>query len=408
MRTRWDAKLLTLSVVAFAVLLLGIAWVRRETSRESPDDLFEDAVAAFNRGDLDRVIEIREILENKPGFQNHALFLHGAILLRNKKYDAALAVLSRVESSGELREPTLLLRGESLFWLGRLAEAERLLRQLVTENPDQVSAHRWLGAIYYDLGAYDLAISELESVIRLAPKDYRPHRLIGLMRLDFEEYQQAINHYRKALALSPPPVARHGISRDLAKAHIAKREYTAALKILSEGSPDAEKLALQSECYWSLGMSQRAQELLKKARSLNATERAVLFLEARMLIGNGQYKQAIAPLQKILQENPQDAPSRYQLALVFRKLGRQMEFKREFDRWKETKKLMEQLTKFNLQAIRRPGDVEIRYKLSKVCQKLGKHELSKMWRQAADACRELGKTGHRKPSLVPQNLSEKG
>ena len=51
---------------------------------------------------------------------------------------------------------------------------------------------------------------------------------------------------------------------------------------------------------------------------------------------------------------------------------------------------MERLTKLNIEAIRNPNDAAIRDSLAEICKKLGKQDLSIMWRRAAEACRQFG------------------
>ena len=397
MKVRQIAKLIApLGVIVAVALGGGIAW----HCRSRPEEQFAQALVALKNGDLDRVSEIQRVLKDKPPFREHARLLRGAVFLRNGKHRLAIAELESVVPSGILREPALELTGECLYGMGRLAEAEPLMRQLLAENPDHADAHRWLGAIYYNLGANNLAIAELKIVIRLAPQDYMPHRLIGLMNFDFEQHSQAIEHYRKALALSPPRAVRKVIVRELAKSLVSKRDYKTALSVLADTKPDAYTLSLQGECYWSLGNSELAFEVLKKAVALNPDERAIFFLKARILIGDGRHQEAIAPLKRVLRRNPLYSECRYQLALVYRQLGRSKDYERELARWKASKKLWERLTELNIQAIRSPGDASVRDDLAEICNKLGKHKLSTMWRQAAEACRQFGDKHKRSAPIV--------
>ncbi|MEO1998059.1 MAG: tetratricopeptide repeat protein, partial [Planctomycetaceae bacterium] len=228
MRARLIARwILPLGLVA--AVALGTLWWQRRTH---PEDQFAQALVAFAAKDYERVSELRKDLEDRSAFQQHARLLTGAVLLRQKKYDLAHAELTTVTPRGALRNPALEWMGECLYRMGRIAEAEPLMRQLATENPDHANAHRWLGAIYFDLGANDLATAEFEIVARIAPQDYRPHWMIGLMYFDFERFPQAIEHYRTALKLCPQVPVRGVIVRGLARSLIAEREFQAALDVL--------------------------------------------------------------------------------------------------------------------------------------------------------------------------------
>ncbi len=280
------------------------------------------------------------------------------------------------------------------------------MRQLVAENKDHANAHRWLGAIYFDLGANDLAIAEFEVVSQLDPRDYRPHWMIGMMCFDFERFPQAIEHYRKAVDLCPDLPVRSRLVLGLAKSLISERQFEGALDILQDATPDADILALQTECYWSLGKGEQAQRLLEQAVKRFPKNRGVLYLQARMLIGDGRREDAIAPLQQVLGQNPLDAECRYQLALIYRQLGRDKDHKREIAKWEESRSLLERLTELNIEAIRRPGDAEVRDALAATCKKLGKHKLAEMWSKAADVCRKLNDGGNVSSPFRPTRNAE--
>ena len=108
--------------------------------------------------------------------------------------------------------------------------------------------------------------------------------------------------------------------------------------------------------------------------------------EARTCEGTDET--VIAPLRRILQQAPHGFQARYQLAQVYRRLGRVDESKAEIRTMQESKKLRRQLTDLNEEAITNPRDAGVRDQLAEVCRKLGKERLAEMWARAADACRE--------------------
>lgn len=382
--------------VAVCLLLMGTAaalfFLRyRSTPPPAPDPetLFPRALDAVKRGKIDRADEIRKTLADTPGYREKARLLRGIVLLRRGEHALALEFLSAVPPKDDLSEPALLYRGECLYRLGRLAEAEVLMRQLVRDDADHVDAHRWLGSIYYDMGANDLALNEFKIVVKLAPKDYRPHWMMAMMYFDFEQNAQATEHYRRALELEPPAAVRHVIVPELAKSLIADRRFREALKRLTTVKPDITTLPLIAECHWSMGNRKLADETLAKARALDPDARAVLFLQARIELGARRPMAAIAPLKRILKTKPHDARCRYQLALAYRQLERTADYEREMSQWKESKALWEKLTELNIKAIREPANADVRDELAAVCETLGKDHLAVMWRKAAATCRSL-------------------
>lgn len=352
-----------------------------------PEEHFRQAMAALERHDLETVAVKVKILRDHPGFETHVNLLHGAYRLRRGNPEAALRELSARRPDGELRAPVLLHVVESFYQLGKLAEAEMIARQLEQEQPENTDAHRWLAAIYYDLGALNSAIKELGVVTTLAPNDFQPRHLLGLIYFDSDKYAEATKHYRKALALEPSPKQRRQIIHNLAQALVKTREYQAALDVLEQASVDAFLLALKSQCQWGLGEHGRARQTLKQAEVLDPDERLVLLLKARIEIEADNPQAAVEPLQRHLDRDPHDFECRYQLALSYRSLGQSERYKTEIARMQESKELRRQLSDFGEQAVDRPRDAKIRDRVADVCDKLGKHRLAQTYRQAASACR---------------------
>ena len=379
-------------VVMTLILLSAVVWLATvvlDRNKPNPLEVYRAGMAALDQGDLERVDAAINQLEGEVRFEEHRCLLRARLMLRGGNYVSALDQLTRLNYEGKLRKPALLLTGEALYWLQRLAEAEKIFRQVLSEHPDSVRAHRWLGAIHYDLGAYDLAVVHLQKLAELQPDDFSPHRLIGLMAHDFEDEKNAIEHYRKALDRKPPIGVREEIVHELAEAHINQREYDAAVEILNQsGGGDVVK-ALLAECYWGMGEHDRARKLLERAaRGPEGNDRRILLLQARISLESNDAEAAIAILKRALQVDAHDAECRYQIALAYRKLGRNDESEVHMKLRSESQALKERLTELNLQANREPRNAGIREELAEVCEKLGKHKLAQMWRQAAEAGRQ--------------------
>lgn len=377
---------LALGGLALAASVIVGTWVGSDSTHLS----FQDGLDALDRGDLAAVTSAVESLQAQGDHDQQVRLLTGAWLMRGGDPAAALEYFAGISPEGELRTPLLLLTGECLYRLRRLAEALVPLQQLVRENPDQVEGHRWLGAIYYDLGANDAAVSHLLRVAELAPGDYRPHRLLGLMYLDFSRNTLAIEYYEQALALAPPAEVRGEIVRELARALIAEREYESALAQLADAPDEVDVLALRGECYWHLGDHTAARDCLRRARADGGSHRLLDLLAARIELADGAPSEAASILTAALERDPHDAECRYQLAMCWRQMGDEEQCSRELERWQTSKRLLEELTRLNAEAIERPGDADVRDELAAVCDELGKSELAAMWRQAAENCRNAG------------------
>jgi tetratricopeptide (TPR) repeat protein len=381
MPKRWYCWVLGLCLCAVAVALT--AW---HASR--PEVAFRQAIAALADGDLVVVRDTAERLRQVTGFEPHVHLLRGALLLRTGDAQTAISEFALTQPEGELRAPAFLLTAECLYQLGRLAESENLLKQLATESPENSDAHRWLGAIYFDLGAMDSAVTELEELARLEPNDFAPHRMLAIIYFDFEKDTEAIRHLRRALTCDPPQDIDVEMRHTLSHALTRQRNYTEALTELKQLPPTAANLALAAECHWELGVRDTAEEQLTAAKASNPDEQLVLRIEAKVLTEKKQTDAVLRPLRRLLEIDPHDFRTHYQLAQILRRLGQTEEADAQLERMEESKRLKEDFHKLNIEAIQKPRDADVRDNLAQACRTLGKPELAEMWEQAAEACRQ--------------------
>ena len=356
---------------------------------EDPDVEFAWARNAISEGGHERrVQQVIDRLNEVPGYDRHASLLKSLRYLRSRQFAEAIDEIRNSPPEGDLRQPVLLITGECFYRLGNLTGAEQCFLTVATEWPDVVDAHRWLGAIYYDLGAMEQAILELNTVARLDSDDFRPYRLLGLVYSDVEKFQVAIDQYTLALERDPPSAVRTEIVEELGLALVRERRYADALTLINGVKTTPTLLAVAVESHWSLGEKEHAKRVLADSR-FGAGYRGIGMIASRIRTESGEHQQATELLRAILQRDEHDFQARYQLAQTYRALGDLDAFKAELDRVETTKALRRQLTKLNTQAILSPRDPDVRDRLAGTCRKLGKVKLAEMWDRAAQSCREM-------------------
>ncbi|MFN0055984.1 MAG: tetratricopeptide repeat protein [Planctomycetales bacterium] len=392
-------RVVSLSLVAAGALLLGLIWVVFGHSI-SPEQAFDNALAAIERGDVRTIKGSLRALDRQPAFKRHVALLEGLLLLRGRNPEAALSRFAVAGDDEPLREKVRLHTAEALYALGRLAESESILQELLAESPRNVTAIRQLAAIYYDLGANNAALAQLHRVIELDPGDYRPHRLMGLMYHDFEMDQQAVQSYERTLELDPPPEVREEVVRELAEALLAQHQDERALELLEEATPDATSLVLRAQALWVGGRNAEALAALEQARSLDPDLRSLLLLDADILATQRDLRGAQRQLERLLAGNQFDAEAHYRLARVLRQQGREDAYAAEMEQWEAAKRLSERRTELSVQAIDDPRNAAIRDELAEICEELGQPELAAMWRSAAAACRSAREIRSSRPQTT--------
>ena len=89
--------------------------------------------------------------------------------------------------------------------------------------------------------------------------------------------------------------------------------------------------------------------------------------------------------EQILIQDPHNVECRYQLALTLRELGDTPRYESEMEQVANSRSLLEQLTALSARAMKEPRDAKVLTEIAQVCDQLGKHDLAKSWRLAAEA-----------------------
>jgi predicted Zn-dependent protease len=319
----------------------------------------------------------------RSGADADAELLRGTLLLREGRADQALAVFARLDPTSARREQVHQVTGEALVALGRLAEARTVLVPLTQEWPSNAAGRRALAIVYYDLGANDLALIELEALKNLAPDDFRPWHLAGRMYTDFEQYADAILNCEGALARKPAAATASEIRECLASCYIATHRAEEALTLLKDEPDTFAVLLRRAEALLALERIPEARKAAEAARAMDSKSCAASSLLARVSIDEGKTEEGAALLEELLGRCPHEFRDRYRLAQALQKLGRKDEAVREMTAYEASQELYKSLVELNAKAIEEPDNAAVRRELAKVCRQLGKDQLAEVWERAA-------------------------
>jgi tetratricopeptide (TPR) repeat protein len=376
------AYLLTITGCCAAVMAVYQLLPPPEESIVSPPNLLQAVDARDVRG-IERLIG--EVADD-PARTQELIFLRGARNLFLNHPTVALQEFSKIQPVGPLRIPVLTLTGESLYRVGQLRDAERCLQMVVLEAPETANGHRWLAAVYYDLGTMDRALHHLLNVSKRVPDDPRPHRMRGVIFHDFGDYERAASAFQQAADLTRDQVALTDILVSLAAAQTARNQFQLASETLSRCVPNGVVLSAQANCAWDLGLPDEADELLKRAERIGLLPGSGLRLKARMLLESGEAEAAIAVLEPLLTANHSDDEAEYLLAMAHQQLGNDTLHARHLEHSEELKDLKTELTRLSQQAMKQPNNAQVRQEMAVVCEKLGLEKMAQVWRAAAVAC----------------------
>ncbi len=373
-----------LTVVVFATMACAGWWWSRQVT---PEATYQSAWISLKKNDWKGVSKSIDDLKTSPGHASHRHLLRGALLLRTGNAPDALPELLKAEQDERLREPAWLLLCESHYVIKNLRLAVKFANAVLSLNPEQPEAHRWLGAIYFDLGAMSLAETHLKTLAELTPNDYSPHRLLGLIHGDFEQFKVAIADYHQALQRNPPKPVELEIRRELAKSLIHMNEFSQGLETLQADWPTDEVRArtLRAECLWTLSRPDEARQELAIAEKHDPRNVPLLQLKASIAFTESRPDDAIRFLEQAAEIEPVNDRTFMDLSAAYRRLGKTELADQFLEKRNVARGLFEQMVKLNRRAVEEPNNSEIRRQLAEICLKLGKPQLAATWREAARA-----------------------
>jgi arylsulfatase A-like enzyme/Flp pilus assembly protein TadD len=178
---------------------------------------------------------------------------------------------NRMDPKDGLRLVEPFVVADTEYSLGRLEEAERRAKQLLSELPESPQVHDLLARIYIDQGKPALAVAHAEAAARLLPAAGRYHDRLGLARLAAGDPAGAVAAYEKALECDPTIFDAHaGLMWRAAlggSIEDAAREAGRAVELAPE---DARIRVRIAETWDRLGHYDRALENYRAALALDA------------------------------------------------------------------------------------------------------------------------------------------
>lgn len=168
---------------------------------------------------------------------------------RGRRRLAAAVIAVAVLLAASAVTVVLLLRGPDVgeplaaFRAGRLDEAESGFRQVVEEQPDNVTARLYLARIHRMRGNVAAASTELRAAVRAAPADADVRRELGYLFLDLDRPGPAVEQLERAVELEPEePMNWIGLVRALRVADDPRAE-----RVLRRAPAEVRALLAETE-----------------------------------------------------------------------------------------------------------------------------------------------------------------
>jgi tetratricopeptide (TPR) repeat protein len=389
-----------LALTGLAILgLVGAvgAWHYRTTR---PDYRLARGREALRADDLETAESLVESL-TLAGARDHARLLRAEIDVRLGRLTEAITELNGIEDRGPLYREAIALQGRCFLGLKLPSQAAGAFQYVLSQDPDQVEAHRGLAIIYFDQGAMTRSIHHLEQVVRLASTDGRPLLLMARIYKDQEQANQAAECYEAALERDLDPPLANEARRELAEVLVKRQQFARVLDLLDRSPPRTREArlkdaSLRAECLIVTNRTEEARKVLDKALAEGTEGPAVVGLltqRAKLHLDAGEIERAVTLLERAVRIDPHDYFTNYQLAQAYEAQNRSEDANRQRHRSEEIKAALTEMIQLNQEAMKNPWDPAVRERLAALAERLGKPDQAASWRRAARACAEATAAG---------------
>ena len=92
---------------------------------------------------------------------------------------------------------------QKLLDAGETTEAEKVLTQLIEEQPDFAEAWNRRAFLYYSIGDYQKSLADCQMVVNLNPVHFGALHGMGLCYAALGKYREAIQAFQRALLIQP-------------------------------------------------------------------------------------------------------------------------------------------------------------------------------------------------------------
>ena len=227
----------------------------------------------------------------------------------------------------------LLERATGLHQAGRLAEAEKLYRELLNIDPDDFDAVHRLGILKLHAGALEEARALLEKAVALAPASASALSNLGTALLESRQFPAALARFDAAVALEPDDA---DFLFNRANALLLLDRHAEALRCfagLAKRHPhDPEVLGKQAMALKKLGRYAEALACYDLAVALTPNDAVLHLNRSNVLRALRRFEEALVACDRAVVLAPHDPDCHFRLGTGLADLKRHAEALAAFDR----------------------------------------------------------------------------
>lgn len=175
-----------------------IAVVQRSIP-EDPALLFEQALVAADKQDVNTIKTVAEKLAAYPDFEKKKMLLDGLLQLGSSRPLKAIPLLTDASEEPTIRVRSLMLLGSAYAQSEDLKRAIETFETVLKEDEGSSDARFRLASVYKEMMAFDLSLSYLDALIKAEYKLPETRKMRGDILFDRRQFAEAANDYEAAI-----------------------------------------------------------------------------------------------------------------------------------------------------------------------------------------------------------------
>lgn len=198
-------------------------------------------------------------------------------------------------------------------------------RRVLDQSPNNVQALSGLGQVYIRLQQFSDAVPLLEQAARLNPNDKEAYYNLGWAYEQVKDFAKAADAYGKFIQSQPQNPWTGYLQLGLCYIELAQYDMAiqALLKAAETQPRDIKTNYTLALAYQKANQQPRAEEIYNNLALLNPQEAATYYsLIVKMYDDAGNYAKAIEAARKVVDLNPKNELSIYNLGIMYFKLER--------------------------------------------------------------------------------------
>jgi len=213
--------------------------------------------------------------------------------------------------------------GISHHQAGRLADAERIYRQILAQQPDDAVAMHLLGVIAHQAGRNDIAVDLIRRALSFRPDYAEAHANLGNALKDQGQLAEAIASYRQAIRLKPDHAEAHfnlgNALKDLGQVDQAIASFRDAVRLKPDYAQGHNNLGI---ALLASGQIDDAIASYRQAIRIKPDHASAHNNLANALKDTGQLDEAIASYRHAIRLKPDFAEAHSNLGAALQSNGR--------------------------------------------------------------------------------------